>query len=59
MIGRTFYDLYIEVISWPMDTKFLKSYNIKKVPNMDDWIFNFQLMNILILYATTSSSFYA
>lgn len=29
MIGRKFYDLYIEVISWPTDTKFLKSYNIK------------------------------
>lgn len=59
MIGRKFYDRYIEVISWSMDTKFLNAYNIKKVPNLDDWIFNLQLMNILIMYAITSSSFYA
>lgn len=42
-----------------MDTKFLKAYSIKKVPNLDDWIFNLQLMNILIMYAITSSRFSA
>lgn len=59
MIGRKFYDISIEVISWSMDTKFLKAYSIKKVPNLDDWIFNLQLMNILIMYAITSSRFSA
>ena len=46
-------------ILWSMNTEILQAYSIKKMPSLNYWIFNFPLMNTLIMYTITFGRFYA